>query len=298
MGQGDDGVGIEDNLVRAAGWGGDFADVREVDEVGAVDAEEAVGGEALFEGREGFAMKVAAAAVVEGDVVAVGLDVVDAEDAEEMKLVAIAHGQALVGEMGDAFHELIDAGWRGFPGFSRGNCAVEGGVEPLFFPGLQEVIDGADRKGFEGMLVVSGGKNDGRAWVVFGQMGEHFEAGELRHLNVDKQDVEFLREHGLEGERAITAFGGDLAIAAGARRRFVVGDEDADHGFSRGVMGMVMVTRVPPAAEAGAIWRENFVAKRVSRRRRMLARPMPVPLLPLRWGVGAGGRGRRRRPRW
>ncbi len=84
-------------------------------------------------------------------------------------------------------------------------------LEACFGEGFEQVIQGIEIKGSNGMLIVSGGENNdwNRAWP---KGLEHLEAVEARHLHIQKKQVwlAFLRL--LECLRAVGALGNDFHV--------------------------------------------------------------------------------------
>ena len=85
--------------------------------------------------------------------------------------------------------------------------------------GLEEVVDGVDFKGADRVVVMRGDEDDGGAGA---DQFQNFEAIELRHLDIEKNEIGFQFGDGFHGFEAIRTFGGDFDFG-------MCGDEFAQH---------------------------------------------------------------------
>src|ERR1043165_4002892 len=70
--------------------------------------------------------------------------------------------------------------------------ALPSSVEPLAVEWLEQIIEGVDLKRPHRVVVVSGNKDDVRSRLLLKRF-EYFEPTELRHLNVQENDVGLVR---------------------------------------------------------------------------------------------------------
>ena len=227
--------------------GVDLVDPFDVDECGAVDAEEAGRVEAALEFGDGLIDPVPAAGDDGVGELVLGDEVGDGVEVEEGDALADTGGDSagIVGALGakGLGERLKQAGEIGalLPiGFGDGAEAaqlVQCACELCGLDGLDEVVDGVDLEGAERVLVVSGGEDDEG---LMGEAGEEIEAGEAGHLNVEEEDVNgfagFVEE--LEGLGGIGGAAGDGdAVKGGEHARealdgegFVVYQISAERG--------------------------------------------------------------------
>ena len=92
--------------------------------------------------------------------------------------------------------------------------AVHGGLQPGGGEGFEEVIEGVDFKGGDGMLVVSGDEDDG-GQAGRGQGAQDIEAADLGHLDVQKHEVGAAGADEVDGVGTVGAFAGNLDIGFG-----------------------------------------------------------------------------------
>src|SRR5207302_272210 len=113
---------------------------------------------------------------------------------------------------------------------------------------------------------------------------EHFEAVQLRHLDVQEQEIRIVVGHGFHGLESVRALGGDLELFIRfeklakdvAGRRLVVDDDRTDH------RGNSMATRNRPSASpASSRARPSETALS---RPRAFCRPTPSPRASARSG--------------
>jgi len=146
--------------------------------------------------------------------------------------------------------ETADDAAEGFGGFGRRSGrrglladALEGGFEAFAADGFEEIVEGADVEGFEGVAVVGGDEDDGGVTVLFQAAGDG-EAVEARHLEVEEDEVGVEAVDQLDGFEATgcladhgdTADLFELLAEDLAGDGFVVGDESAHQtaALSRG----------------------------------------------------------------
>jgi hypothetical protein len=111
--------------------------------------------------------------------------------------------------------------------------AGEGLAEADGVDRLEQVVDGAEVEGGEGVLAVGGGEDD--VGAVLGQQGAGLEAGEAGHVDVEEDEVDLVLAAGEGGEQLLAAAaladegdGGQLGEQAGeaaAREQLVVGEQ-------------------------------------------------------------------------
>src|SRR6185503_372169 len=145
---------LEDRHVVAVGGELELAHAVDVDDRGAVDAYEALGVEARLEVADGAAHQVGAAVdAVDAHVVVGGVDPLDVIDAQEADPPRRAQRQAVerllalslvVGE--GAAAQLAPLQLLAY--------AAEGGAEALLVERLEQVVDGVDVEGAQGVLLV------------------------------------------------------------------------------------------------------------------------------------------------
>lgn len=237
--EGEAGAVAEDDAVFAVKEGLEFLDPLEVDDGGAADAEEAVGGEAGLEGGHGLAEEVAFGADVEADVVIGGFDPIDFVHAEEEDASFGFDDEAVGGpvfgaEVGEQVGEVLVEGF-GLAGADAIEGALEGGLEALAVEGFEEVIDGVDFEGFEGEAVVGGDEDDDGEGVEVEGL-EDGEAIELGHLDIEEDEVGLVLFDEGDGFATVAGFADDLEVRGGfeegaealAGERFVI-DEDGPY---------------------------------------------------------------------
>lgn len=117
---------------------------------------------------------------------------------------------------------------------------MESFLEARPVEGLEQVVEGVDFEGAQGMLIV-GGDEEGRRHAVHAHRFDHIEAIQFGHLDIQEHEV---RPQGFDGHHrlaAIAAFARDVHIRrvgekvpqALAGEGFVIHDEDTDgHGTS------------------------------------------------------------------
>jgi len=85
---------------------------------------------------------------------------------------------------------------------SRRLRAGNGGREAVVVNGFQEVVEGRDFEGFEGMPFVGSQDGDGGE-ILFGKGAEDFEAVHTGHLDVKEDEVRGELENFLDGGAAV-----------------------------------------------------------------------------------------------
>jgi hypothetical protein len=233
------GAVFHDDEVAAAEPGLDLLDEIDVDDGGAVDAEELRGVELLFKALEGFADLEGALACVEACVVAKGFDAFDLGDRKEADAAVLCDGDAREeGRFGGAA-ELGEEELEGVGVDGAVNAfadAIESFAEAVGREGFEEIVDGVDLKGLERVLIVGGDEDDGgRAFG--GEAGDDLEAVLLGHADVEEEEVRVLRVRGEDRGLAVAIFADDLDVfvraqeadESAAGERFVIDNEGADH---------------------------------------------------------------------
>ena len=118
--------------------------------------------------------------------------------------------------------------------------ALDGFGDARFVEGLEDVVDGVNVEGLDGVIVEGGGKNDLRqALFAFEKLFDHAEAVEAGHLDVEEDQVRVVLFDQGEGFEAVLALGDDVHLGKAfeqerefvARRPFVVND-DSVHGHA------------------------------------------------------------------
>jgi len=180
----------------------------------AVETDEEFGVERILEIVEGAAERVSLRAAVKEDVVAVSFDPGDVADGDEAGAV-VAFDEDAIGIGALLLNALQDFGktrgeWAGRTRviFAR---AAEDVFETVFGEGLQEIVEGVDFEGAEGVVIVSGDENDGRH--VVGADG--FDNGETvarRHLDVEENEIGLQLFDGGHGGVATGGFTDDLDV--------------------------------------------------------------------------------------
>jgi hypothetical protein len=156
---------------------------------------------------------------------------------------AAPHREALQGPSGAGLREL--AGEQG----QIGSCTAarsrsrDGGLEALEAHRLDEVVQGRELEGAQGVPFVRRDEDDGRARLW--QCLRDAEPVELGHVDVEEQNVGARRRDLLQRLQAVARLAHDRyalqarqeasqALAGGG---FVIGDETAQHGTLRWGMG-------------------------------------------------------------
>jgi len=150
-------------LVGAFEPGDDFLDVIDVDQIGAVHAPEHAGieiGLQLFDGAViGLALQILAH---ERDQPVVDRGKDEVVRVQQQKAIGAAHEE--LGLLGLASLQRAEQFLEGLGGAGGGvqqtADALQGLCQPLFVDGLEQVINGIQLKGLDGVLVVRGDEND------------------------------------------------------------------------------------------------------------------------------------------
>jgi len=188
--------------------GVDAGDLLDVDNIGAVGADEAGGVEDFFEVAHRAVLEEGAVVGVDLDIVVGGFEVVDVFDGDDLDLSSGFDDDALLlgGGFGGGVEEgLLRGGSGGFrcAGWWVGGKLIEpfaeGFVEAFFGEGFEEVVDGVGLEGADSVFVEGGGEDDGGR--VFDEF-EHFEAVDLWHLDIEEDEV------GVEAVDLFYPFGG------------------------------------------------------------------------------------------
>src|ERR1051325_739649 len=130
--------------------------------------------------------------------------------------------------------------------------ALQHGAEALLPTRLEQVVERLHFERAQRVLVMRRDEDDGRRAI---EQREHFEAVELRHLDVDEEDIGIVLRHGANGFESVRAFGDDLEFFVGsevlaqhvARERLVVDDDRTDQALTAGIS---ISTRYRPLSSA------------------------------------------------
>ena len=89
-------------------------------------------------------------------------------------------------------------------------CACERRVEARAVEGLEKIVDRVRVERLQSVLVVRGDEDDGRParFVALDEL-EHLESVELRHLDVEEEEIGLRLGDGLHGFEAVRALGED-----------------------------------------------------------------------------------------
>ncbi len=175
------------------------------DDCRAGDAEELLRIKLGFEGAEGFAHEMGGVVSVDLDVVVSGRDVADRVDGKEQDLAFGLDGESIDGNG----RRWIVGGNEGCELFLQ-VCGIAGlvGADRFFqshdeagpVEGFEEVVYGVQVESLERELVVGGDENDnGQGEVRVLQVGRDFDPRELRHLDVEENEVGLERGDFLQG---------------------------------------------------------------------------------------------------
>ena len=148
---------------------------------------------------------------------------------------------AAAAQFGQQIHELVALGHRGALLGELAHVGERGG-EPRIVDRLQHVVDGACFEGLHRESVVRRHEDDHRQLMRL-QLGEHVEARESGHLDVEEHEVRAMFANRLERLAAVAALADDFDVVrhaqaqlqAAPRQRFVVDQQSAE--FARRVHG-------------------------------------------------------------
>ncbi len=113
------------------------------------------------------------------------------------------------------------AGWLRIQGIAGGRCKgfVEGAEDAFAIEGLEQIVDGVDLKGADGVLIVGGGEDDlGQGGALLEQFLQHSEAVEAGHLDVEEDEVGLVGADEFDGFDAVDAGGENLGVGESSRR--------------------------------------------------------------------------------
>jgi hypothetical protein len=233
-------VGEEDPAFVAS-FAEDFADAGNVDDCGAVHADEFAGVEGVGELLDGFAEHELSCADVEAGVVVGCFDPFDVVHVDEGVFGAVGDDEA-PGIFGTFGFGGVEGGQDGLELFVRDERGLRGelladslkrGVESLGLDGLGEVVERVDGEGFDGVMVVRGDE-DGDGHVRGADFVDDVEGGAPGHLDVEEEDVVTIGFEVFDDFAAIAAFAGDCDVFVAREEEaqpltgewLVVGDED------------------------------------------------------------------------
>ncbi len=227
---------VEDGDVAILGVGLDAGDAFEIDDVGAMDAQEAGRIERGLEAGDGLLLEMLFAFGNEREVIVLRLGVVEFGNGNDEDAGAIADGNTVEvlrwrtrtrGEFGGLQRQVRRISGETLLG------AVERGLKALDGDGFEEIVHGVDFEGANGVVVVRGDEDD-RGSVA--DQFENFEAIELGHLNVEEDERGLALGDDLDGFEAVGALAEDFDFRMRgeefaqnlAREVFVVHDDGAD----------------------------------------------------------------------
>ena len=122
---------------------------------------------------------------------------------------------AAAAQFGQQVHELVALGHRGALLGELAHMGERGG-EPRIVDRLQYVVDGACLKRLHRESVIRRHEDDHRQLMRL-QFGEHIEAGESRHLDVEEHEVRAVLANRLERLAAVAAFADDFDVVRHAQ---------------------------------------------------------------------------------
>ena len=172
-----------------------------------MDAHKAGRVEEGFQRGDGLLLQITLALAVERDVVVLGGHVIQPGDGNDV------HSRAVLDD--DAERALAGGAGLGrkigrHAAFAQaGTRAFQGTLETLGAEGLEQVIHGVGVEGAHRVLVVGGDEDDHGRLRGLDQF-EHFEAIELGHLHVEKEQVRAGFGDGLDRLETVGAFGHHL----------------------------------------------------------------------------------------
>jgi len=169
---------FHDDEVAAAEPGLDLLHEIDVDDGGAVDADEFFGVEFLLEALQGLADFEGALACVEASVVAEGFDALDLGDGEETDAAVLRDRDAREEGWFGGAAELREQELKGVGVDGAVDAladAIESFAEAVGGEGFEEIVDGVDFEGLERVLIVGGDEDDGGC-AIGGKAGDDFEA--------------------------------------------------------------------------------------------------------------------------
>ena len=228
---------LQEDDVAALEPGLHLAHAADIDDGGAMDADELARVEFFHERLEGLSDVVGAAADMEARIVSFGLDPVDVGDGDELNAAANGDGEALqivgreaVCEQREEFSGglLILASLASIAG------PGDGARQPIGSEGLEEVVDGVGVEGADRVVIV-GGDEDGDGHLFDSNGFEDLETVHLRHLNIEEDEVGIELLNGVHGGFAVAALADDADVAIAleqaqqsrTREGFVIHDQRA-----------------------------------------------------------------------
>ena len=140
-------------------------------------------------------------------VIVLGLGVVELVEGDHVDARAVLHHDALGPLPGRARAAAKSGGGRRSP--SRVLARSSARSKRWASKGFKQVIGRVRVEGADGVLVVGGGEDDGRAGI---DQLQHFEAIELGHLHVQEQQIGSGLGDGFHGIEAVGAFGRNLDL--------------------------------------------------------------------------------------
>jgi hypothetical protein len=249
-GDGDFGLFFVVHFEHKAGFepGHDFFDVVNVDEIRAMRAPEGFGVQAGEEFVEG--------AVVGGAFGVFGGDGDEAAfDGSENQIAGIDEQHALLGAdenfgglggnglgsnklVDELFETISGAGF----GFDFAFHFLNGFGEAFLVEGLEDVVDGVDVEGLDGIVIEGGGEDNVRDFqFAFGEFLEDAKAIEAGHLDIEEDQVRGVFFDEIDGVETVFALGEEIDFGKGFEEKgefiagglFVVDDDGVDGHCSR-----------------------------------------------------------------
>ena len=237
---------VEEDFVLAVKPREHLADGVEPDDAAAVDAGEEMWVEGGLDGIERGAHGVRFRAAMDDQVVAIGFDPGNVADMDKVGAGFFADEQAF-GESAIA-QDLIDQAPEAlFGGVAVADvlfeCAADDFAETIFGHGLEQIIEGMDFEGTNGVAIVGGYEDEAwrRVFCRDRNGSYHVEAVGAGHLDVEENEVGFVLADGGDGGFGVAGFADDFDVGLGAKETkelspgggFVVDDQNAERRSGR-----------------------------------------------------------------
>lgn len=241
----------EDDFEAVAKPDHQFANVLYPDDGGAADAEKAVHGQPFLKGIQRLAQQKTFFSHKYPDAPFFHLNTRNIFYIDETKTIADRDGD-FVGknlfqlgfcDFGLARFVVVFGGQQALT-CVRGHAFahfVHGTGQALFVEGLEQVVNGIDLEGRDGVVAIRGGKHHGRLGFQFNAAG-HLQAGHTRHFDVEEDQVGAELLDVFEGIYAIFSHIDHLNIRHGAQHplhfaaggHFIIGNQDAQAAHVQG----------------------------------------------------------------
>ena len=194
-------------------------------------------GEFLLQRNQRLLDEVLAAARAYGDVFLLGAQEHDVAHRHQQDAVALDDRQVFPRRDGGARQLLAPRGGGSRSFFQRGR-------ESLGAHRLEQIVERVQLEGLDGMPVVRGDEDDARRLLERSEVARHLEPAHAGHLDVEQQDLRAARRNALHRLEAVACLADDVGrqlardvveqlLQPFARRRFVVGDEDAQRAHRK-----------------------------------------------------------------